>query len=192
MKRMVLSVLAVAAISSAYAIPDDYVLGLAPFPYARPLSATVMDEGLAEWATVYVARKSDFEPYTSVLMTPSMVSSRVVAVLIDGELAADPSDGRLTSLVASILRCKGISSATIVSCGDCALAAAEAAKSLRSVTGLVLFLEGKNTKIDIGKPVFIAADAHASLATAISRASVLSPETRKRLFMEASLARYAP
>lgn len=126
MKRFIAFALALAAVWSASAIPDDVALGCEDFPYELPASAVVLDEGEGDVATVYVARKTDFEPFRAALLRPCVSSPRVVAVLFGDGFDPDSGDVGLAALVNAVLSCKGIASACIVTCGDCALAAARA------------------------------------------------------------------
>ncbi len=185
MKRTIAFVCAAALASLAFAIPDDIAFGEGPLSYARPASVLVLDEGGGDIAMVVIAEKSAFEPWAAAVLRPSLATPRVIAIVLDdGSMGRPSSEEKLTVLVDSVLKCKGISSACVVSCGDCASFAASAAETLVTVSSLILLKGSAMPVVEFRKPLFIANNFNDLKSIASGAAPALSAQKRARLYKE--------
>ena len=185
--------LASALASPASAIPDDLAFSGRVAAYARPESIEIVDAGAGDVAMVFVARKDDFAPWKGALLATSAVTPRVLAILLgDDAFSSLTRDGALPELLEGILRSRGVESSCIVTCGDCAFAAASATERLDMVEGVVLLGEDDPPALQISIPMLVARDLGASLKEAAGETLGLSPETLRRLRMEARLVPVIP
>jgi hypothetical protein len=185
MKRTLAFMCAAALASSAFAIPDDIAFGEGPLSYVRPPSALVYDEGGGDVAMVVIAEKSVFEPMAAAILRPSLATPRVIAIVLgDGATGALSDEKVFTSLVGSILKCKGVSSACVVSCGSCAGFAACAAEALDTISSLVLLKGSVMPVVALKKPLFIASNFNEVKQLASGSARDLPARRRVLLYKE--------
>jgi len=139
MRQAACVVMALVLVASVAAVPFE----------ARPMMSDarerldpdleIVDTGTGDTAVVIVARKAAFEPFAATLLRPEPSRPRVIAYLIGGQSLE--VNGGVDGLVVSVARSistKGLCQACLVSCGDCAVAAATLTESLAQVSGLVL------------------------------------------------------